>query len=145
MALKQPASMDDCVYFTRRTVGPKGKIMAWVFREKCPKCKKGLMGKPKNETGGIKIRASEYVCPSCGHTVEKKAYEDTLTCNIIYTCTHCGKAGEAHVPYQRRTFEGVQAVVFDCDHCHKKLGVSKKMKEGKKKGEKAIVSDEEDV
>lgn len=142
MALKQPESMDECVYFTRRTVGDKGKQMAWVFRGQCPKCKKGRMAKPKNAQGGIAIRATEYVCPACKYTVEKKAYEDTLTCNVIYTCQHCGKSGEATAPFARKSFEGVKAIVFECDSCKKKIGITKKMKEGKKKG--VSVPDDDD-
>ena len=34
MALREPASMDECVYFTNRNVG-KLKIRSWVFRENC--------------------------------------------------------------------------------------------------------------
>jgi len=45
MALKQPESTEECVYFTRREVD-SGKVMCWVFKEKCPECKKELMGKP---------------------------------------------------------------------------------------------------
>ncbi len=124
--------MDECAYFTRRTINEgKGRIMAWVFRGSCPKCRKALMGKPRNDTGGVKIRSLEYVCPACSHTVEKKAYEDTLTCNIQYTCPYCKKSGEAQAPFQRRTFEGAKAVVFECGSCKKKLGVTKKMKVGK--------------
>jgi len=65
MALQEPKSMDECVYFTNRLLG-NGKIRAWVFREQCPKCGKGLMGKPRDpKTGRAKIRSEEYVCPSC--------------------------------------------------------------------------------
>ena len=60
MALREPVSMDECVYFTNRNIG-KGKIRAWVFRENCPKCNKGLMGKPRDsKTGKAKIRTEEY-------------------------------------------------------------------------------------
>lgn len=146
MALRQPASMDECVYFTRRTIGAKGRGVAWVFREKCPKCKKALMGKPRNDDGGVKIRSSEYLCPSCGFTMEKGAYEDTLTCNIEYTCPHCTHNGEIAVPYKRKTFEGVPCVIFECGKCKKKIGISKKMKApkvGKKKADEPVIDDED--
>ena len=66
-----PNSMEECVYFTRRAVG-NGKAVAWVFKEDCPECGKAKMGKPVNEkTGKAKIRATEYVCPACNHTIEK--------------------------------------------------------------------------
>ena len=88
MALRQPKSMDECVYFTRRDVGKKGKMTAWVFREKCIKCKKELMGKPRDEkTGKPKIRAKEYECPACHYSVEKEEYEDSLQCCVEYTCS----------------------------------------------------------
>ena len=45
--MKEPESMEECVYFTRRD-NEKGKIKVWVFREKCPNCNDELMGKPKD-------------------------------------------------------------------------------------------------
>jgi len=136
MALRQPESMEECAYFTRRAVG-KGYVMCWVFREKCPKCSKAEMGKPRDaKTGAIKIRAKEYVCPECNHTVEKQAYEDTLTANIIYTCPYCQFKGETTTPFKRKTFEGAKAIVFECEKCKKKIPITKKMKEtGKNKSE----------
>lgn len=136
MALKRPESMEECVYFTRRSVD-SGKVMAWVFREKCPECKKALMGKPRDEkTGDVKIRAKEYVCPECGYRVDKKEYEEGLLCNIAYTCPKCKHEGETQVPFKRRTFKGVPAIVFECESCNEKIGITKKMKEAKKKGKK---------
>ncbi len=134
MTLKQPNSVDECVYFTRRTLMETGKVMAWAFKQLCPKCKKAMMGKP-TEDGKVKIRAKEYVCPACKYTVEKTAYEDTLTCDVVYTCPKCKHQGEASVPYKRKAWQGVKAIVFECGKCREKLGVTKKMKEGKKKGE----------
>lgn len=134
MALRQPESMDECVYFTRRAVG-KGFVMCWVFKEKCPKCGKAMMGKPV-EKGKVKIRAKEYICPACNHTVEKTEYEDTLTANIAYTCMHCSNKGETTIPFKRKTFEGAKALVFQCDKCKGKIPITKKMKEtGKKDSE----------
>ncbi|NQU99013.1 hypothetical protein HQ533_06135 [Candidatus Woesearchaeota archaeon] len=128
MALKFPESMDECVYFTRRTID-NGKAMAWVFKEECPKCHKALMGKPKDEkTGKAKIRAKEYVCPACNHTVEKIEYEETLTCNIQYTCPECMKPGEIQVPFIRKSIKGAKAVIFNCEKCDAKIAVTKKMK-----------------
>lgn len=128
--------MDECVYFTRRNVG-EGKVMAWAFRGKCPKCKKGLMGKPRDgKTGKVKVRAKEYVCPECDHTVEKKEYEESLTGMASYTCPACKKKGEAEFPFKRKTYKGVKAFVFDCQHCGEKIPVTKKMKEGKSKKKK---------
>lgn len=135
--MKEPESMDECVYFTRRVLeGGKGKAMAWVFKKECPKCGKEKMGKPQEE-GHIKIRAKEYVCPACGYTAEKDEYEDTLECNIKYTCPKCGKEGETSVPFMRKSFQGVKAVIFQCKSCSEKLGITKKLADPKKKKGKA--------
>ena len=136
MTLKFPESMDECVYFTNRalTEDGKGNVTAWVFRNDCPKCGKAKMGKPVDEkTGQVKIRAKEYVCPECGYTVEKTEYEETLTCNIQYTCDECGHEGETQVPFKRKKFMGTDAVVFTCEGCGKKIPITKKMKALKEK------------
>ena len=120
--------MDECIYFTRRKID-NGSAVAWVFKEECPKCKKALMAKPKNEkTGKPKIRAKEYVCPECNYIVEKEEYEDTLTCNIQYTCPDCSFASEIQVPFKRKNFKGAKAVVFQCEKCDSKIPITKKMK-----------------
>ncbi len=131
--MKEPESMDECFYFTRRAVG-NGKIMAWVFKAHCPKCKKGMMGKPI-EGGKVRIRAKEYKCNECGYTVAQEEYEPTLIMGITYTCPYCRHEGEATTNYKRKTFEGVQAYIFECGECKKKIGITKKMKKGKKKSE----------
>ncbi len=134
VALKHPESMDECIYFTRRADGA-GKTMCWVFKEKCPKCGKALMGKPVDDkTGSVKIRAKEYVCPNCKHTEEKVAYEEKLTANIAYTCPKCKHNGEIQILYKRKTVDGVKALVYNCQKCGEKLLVTKKMKVPKKKG-----------
>ena len=138
MAIKEPESMEELVYFTNRKVGD-GNIMAWVYRKECPKCGKAKMGKPKNEkTGRAKIRAAEYVCPECGNIIEKEEYEETLTCEIKYTCPKCKHEGEAEVPFIRKKTMifnekkqkkvSVAAVVFECENCKEKLAITKKMK-----------------
>ena len=134
-----PESMDELIYMTRRTVGEKGKIMAWAYRQKCPECGKGLMGKPVDaKTGKPKIRSKEYECPECKHSVEKQAYEETLECEIQYTCPKCEHAGEIAVPFKRKSFQiideetgkkkAAKAVVFNCESCNEKIGITKKMK-----------------
>ena len=50
MALKKPNSVEECVYFTNRIID-SGRAIAWVFRKECPKCKKGIMGKPQKKGG----------------------------------------------------------------------------------------------
>lgn len=133
-----PESMDALVYFTRRTIG-KGKAMAWAYKIPCPKCKKGIMSKPKDEkTGKVKIRATAYVCESCLHSIEKGEYEDMLTCEIVYTCPKCLKSGEAEVSFKRKKValvneetgkkSSVPAVVFNCKDCDEKIAITRKMK-----------------
>ncbi|MFC1742314.1 hypothetical protein ACFL3V_07300 [Nanoarchaeota archaeon] len=125
----EPESMDQLIYFTQRNIG-SGNARAWVYKGKCPECGKGKMGKPVDEkTGKVKIRAKEYVCPECGHTAEKKAHEETLECEIKYKCPECGEEGETAVPYKRKTFNGMKAVIFNCGKCKAKIGITKKMKE----------------
>jgi predicted RNA-binding Zn-ribbon protein involved in translation (DUF1610 family) len=135
MALKMPDSVEECVYFTRRS---KPQVVAWVLKEKCPKCKKALMGKPKGSDGKVKIRAKEYVCSECGFTMEKQAYEDTLTANIQFTCPKCSFSGEHQMPFKRKKVklfdeeEGKEvtadALIFNCPKCAQKIAVTKKMK-----------------
>ncbi|MGV8162522.1 MAG: hypothetical protein ACP5N2_04295 [Candidatus Nanoarchaeia archaeon] len=139
MALKEPESMDELVYFTRRAT-VDGTLRAWAFREICPKCKKSMMGKPKDsKTGKIKIRDKEYICPACKYAVPAQEYEDTLTLNIDYTCGACKKSGQIAVPFKRKTYMGAKAVVFECQSCKKKIPITKKMKETKdKKAAKAV-------
>lgn len=131
--------MDECVYYTFRGIGEKGEAKAWVFRKECPKCGKGLMGKPKDEkTGKPKIRAKEYVCPECGHTAEKVEYEESLTVNIKYICPHCEHEGETQVPFKRRKVQifdeesgkkkAVEVLRFSCEKCEKNVDITKKMK-----------------
>lgn len=129
--MKEPESMEELVYFTRRDIG-SGKVMAWVSRRSCPKCGKAPMGKPVGTDGHVKIRAKEYVCPSCGHTVEKQEYEESLTCEIKYTCPHCGNIGEIEVLFKRKKYQGIDAVVFNCEKCGKAIAITKKMKKEKK-------------
>ena len=145
MPLHEPESMDECIYFTRRIFdNGKGKAMAWVFRKDCPKCKKAPMGKPKGDDGHVKIRAKEYTCPACNYTVSKEEYEPTLTCDVKYTCSGCGKAGEASVPFKRVSFQGVKAVVFPCASCGQKIGITKKLADGKKKKVAAADAESDD-
>ena len=125
--LKKPESMEECIYFTRRSID-NGEVTAWVFRKLCPKCGKGLMGKPRDKEGNVKIRAKEYVCPKCGYTVKKKEYEESLTANIEYTCPHCGHKGEIQVPFKRKKMAGVDTLRFQCQKCGKNIDITKKMK-----------------
>jgi len=146
MVEKKPetdADIEKLIYYTQRKIG-RGKAVAWVYRQICGKCKKGLMGKPRDDkTGKAKIRSPEYVCPECGNSVEKKEYESSLMCNIEYSCPKCGNKGELQVPYKRKAFQGVPAIVFECEKCGEKIAVTKKMKELKKK--KSAPEDFDDI
>ena len=132
MALKKPESAEECVYFTNRTIG-NGSVMAWVFRKQCPKCKTGIMGKPQKKNGKPDKKADNYVCYKCGYSELNEAVENSLTINVEYKCPDCSNEGETTAPYQRKTFEGVPSYVFECQKCHKKIGLTKKLKESKKK------------
>ncbi len=135
MPLKQPESMDECVYFTQRSLdGGKGSVKVWVFKQACPKCKKAIMGKPRDKKGKVKTRANEYACPSCGYTVEKKAYEESLTANAEYKCPSCGGSGESQIQFKRKNIKGIPTLLFQCAKCHANIDVTKKMKEKKGKG-----------
>lgn len=135
--LKEPSSMEECVYFTNRAIGEKfnGTARCWVFKQQCPKCKKALMGKPVVD-GKVKIRSTEYQCPSCKYTVEKQAYEETLTANVDYVCPACQHHGQASMPFKRKRVEGVLTLRFPCEKCKGNIDVTKKMKEIKKKDKK---------
>lgn len=132
MALKKPNSVGECIYFTNRTMGD-GRAMAWVFRKECPKCKKGIMGKPMKKNGKTDKKADHYDCYSCGYSESNEQVENSLMVNIDYKCPHCGNESDTTTEYRRKTFEGVQSYVFECQKCHKKIGLTKKMKETKKK------------
>jgi transcription elongation factor Elf1 len=135
MTLKTPNSMDECLYFSNRTVGD-GKVMAWVYRKECPKCHKAKMGKPV-EKGKVKIRSDVYVCPACGYSEEKVAHEESCTLEAIYTCPKCKKQGESSAPYKRKKFMGTPAYIIECQHCGEKIPITKKLKDIKGKDEDA--------
>lgn len=130
--LKEPSSMEKCVYFTNRTINT-GRAMAWVFKKECPKCKKGFMDKPQKKGGKIDKKADYYVCNSCSYTESNEQVENSLVLNVEYKCPHCGNEGQTASEYKRKTFEGVPAYIFECQKCNKKIGLTKKLKEGKKK------------
>ncbi len=138
MTLKQPTSINECVYFTNRTIG-NGKVKAWVFKEICPNCKKGMMGKPVDpKTGKPQIRTKEYVCKECNFTMPEEEYEDTLTINTQYICPYCDFQGEKQVPFIRKKIQvfdeeeqkkkTIEAARFQCEKCGKNIDITKKMK-----------------
>ena len=135
MTYELPDSMEKVIYFTRRTLEPKGRLVAWTDKKECPQCHNALMGKPV-EKGKVKIRATVYVCPACSYEENKKEHEESLELKAVYTCPACGKDGQSAAPHKRKTFQGVQSFVIECEHCGVKIPVTKKMKEPKKKKKK---------
>lgn len=128
MALQEPTSMEDLVYYTNRELAEGCPLACWVKRKECPECGQGLMGKPRKKTGEIKVRARTYACPECGFTMPKKEYEETLTAEAKYTCPHCGKEGESTAPFKRKKIKGADTLRMKCEHCGGNLDITKKMK-----------------
>lgn len=135
--MKEPNSIEECVYFTIREIG-KCRVKAWVLKEICPKCNQSLMGKPRDSKGKVKIRAVEYACGNCGHREGKDEYEDRLNANIAYTCPHCSHQGGTTVPFKRKKvkildedglkMKTVESLRFQCESCKKNIDIVKKMK-----------------
>ena len=139
MMLTEPTSMDELVYFTRRSLPNNGSAVAWVYRQDCPKCKKAKMGKPVDpKTKKVKTRSTEYQCPECNYTVNKEEYEDTLTCEANYTCPHCKKQGGSSAPFKRKSTKifdeekqkmvAAKLVRLECEHCKGNIDITQKMK-----------------
>jgi len=141
MTLKKPSSMEECIYFTNRTIG-FGRTMAWVFRKQCPKCSKGIMGKPQKKGGKVDKKSNHYVCYSCGYQETNEQLESNLILNVEYKCPYCGNEGQTTTEYKRKSFEGVPSYIFECQKCHKKIGLPKKLKATKKKGKEEADTDE---
>ena len=123
-----PKNMDECVYFTNRKLSDGTRIIAFARKTPCTKCKKGLMGKPR-EKGKVKMRSQEYVCPECGHSVPKEDYEDSLELEIEYTDSAGKERKEARVPFKRKSWQGMKAFVFVNEFTGEKQGITKRLKE----------------
>ena len=134
--MREPESVEECVYFSNRVLGNNGFIKAWVFKNNCPKCQKGLMGKPI-EKGKIKVRSKEDTCPVCNYTIPEEEYESSLVICIKYKCD-CGNLGELELPFQRKKVkrfneetqktQRVEAIKFNCQKCNKEHLITKKLK-----------------
>ena len=92
------------------------------------------MSKPQKKGGKIDKKADCYVCSSCNYKESNEQVENNLVLNVEYKCPHCGNEGETTSEYKMKKFEGVPSYVFECQNCHRKIGLSKKLKAGKKKG-----------
>ncbi|MBW2976988.1 hypothetical protein KY347_06090 [Candidatus Woesearchaeota archaeon] len=132
--LKKPESMEECVYFTSRSIGD-GFATAWVYRKNCPKCKKPTLGKPIKKNGKVDKKADYYECKTCKYQESNEDIEKDLKLEVQYKCPYCGNEGETTTAYKRAVFEGVPSYVFACGKCGKKIGLTKKLKESKKKKE----------
>lgn len=131
--MQKPESMDECLYFSNRSIGD-GKAMAWVLRPECEKCKKGRIGKPIKKNGKPDKKASYFECPECKHHIPNEQAAEILKVSVEYTCPYCKHQGETQTEYKRKSFQGVQAFVFLCEKCSKKIPITKKLKELKDKG-----------
>jgi len=141
MVIKEPESAEGLIYFTNRQLdGGKGYARAWTYKGTCSKCKKGIMGKPKDpKTGKVKMRAKEYVCSECDNVEEKEAHEVTLHCQIKYKCPKCSHEGEIEIPFKRKKIKlfdektqkkkSADALQFECGKCKENINITKKMKE----------------
>jgi|TARA_Y100000310_G_scaffold50496_1_gene46523 hypothetical protein len=132
MSLKKPNSMEECLYFTNRSIGD-GFTTAWVYRKECPKCKKGRLGKPIKKNGKVDKKAEYYECPLCKHQESNEEIEKDLKLEVQYKCPYCRNESETTTEYKRKVFEGIPSYVFECGKCSKKIGITKKMKKSKKK------------
>ena len=136
--LKEPTSVNECIYFTNRIIR-NGLAKAWVYKKNCPKCNKSLMEKPRDKKGKIMMRAKEYVCSSCGNTVEKEEYERSLHLEVKYTCPNCKNQGEATIPFIRKKVKvfdqeqgkkvTIDTLRFQCSKCSKDIDITKRLKE----------------
>ena len=94
---------------------------------------KGAVGKPMKKNGKIDKKAEICKCNSCGYEEPTEQAESGLVLNVDYKCPHCGNEGQTTTEYKRKTFEGVPSYIFECTKCKKKIGITKKLKEPKKK------------
>jgi predicted RNA-binding Zn-ribbon protein involved in translation (DUF1610 family) len=133
MELKRPNSMEECIYFTNRSLDNEGFAVAWAYRKECPKCGKGRLGKPIKKDGKPNRKSPDYECPECKYRESNEEVEANLQLEIEYKCPHCTFEGQTATEYKRKNFEGVPSFVFVCGKCGKKIGITKKMKGAKKK------------
>jgi len=127
MRVELPSSMDELVYFTKRSF-EEGRVTAWARRAKCPECGDALMGKPVRN-GKLLVRAKEYECPRCGYSESKEEHEAKLFLEAVYTCPSCGEEGSYKGPYKRKKYKGVTSYIVVCEHCNSEIPLTKKMKD----------------
>ena len=64
-----PKSIDECDYFTKRTLDSGGYVIAWAFK-------------------GTKTLYAKYKCPKCGYEGE---VEQEFRRPIRFKCANCGR------------------------------------------------------
>ena len=122
MGLQLPESLADCLYFTNR-----GYVIAWVYRQECPKCHQGKIGKPIVK-GKVQSKAKEYVCPSCGYREDTATHEASVKLEASYTCPACHQKGESVGEYKRKKLKGIPSYIVACQHCGEKMPLTKKLR-----------------
>jgi predicted RNA-binding Zn-ribbon protein involved in translation (DUF1610 family) len=78
MALRRPTAKDKIAFFTRRTIGNKGKLMIWRFE-------------------GEDLFNIEYTCPNCGKSGEKQLVLERKKMSIKDPITGKRKQKNAYV------------------------------------------------
>ena len=109
MTLEEPKSMDDCLYFTNRTIGG-GKTMAWVLRPLCEKCNEGRFGKPIKKNGKPDKKAEYFECPKCKAQMTNEEAEETLK-NIQYSHL-LGQSNEVSMSQRRKFYWWIKEKTF---------------------------------
>ncbi|VVB74764.1 Transposase zinc-ribbon domain protein [Candidatus Tiddalikarchaeum anstoanum] len=123
----KPTSITGLDFFTRQVMDPDGFAFMWVFRPKCPACKKGVLSK-------LKKRDKFYTCSECGKQSSLEEYGNLLVANVEYTCPFCKKKGEYSNKWEKPASKTAPIMVkFECMNCGEKLKVMRMKKEKKKK------------
>ena len=73
------------------------------------------------------------ICNKCNYQESNEDVEKDLKIEVNYKCPYCSFEGQTATEYERKNFEGVPAYVFACEKCGKKIGLTKKLKDSKKK------------
>ena len=95
--------------------------------------------------GGFSIERVKQLCPGNDNILDKilvfnpttfeeqkKEHEESLTLETSYTCPHCNKQGEGTTKYIRKPYKNsagksVKAYIIICQHCSKKIPITKKL------------------
>ena len=125
--IMRPKSIEECLYFTNRAIG-NGKAVAWVLRKQCVKCNQGHMIKPLKR-GKPDKKAEFYICNKCSYQESNNDVESNLIMNVEYKCPYCDNESQTTAEYKRKSFQGILSYAFECQKCHKVIGLTKKLKQ----------------